>query len=98
MSRQEDMATVSPPSRNTLHRRGRDCQIKYDRTRIPSGYTEDDIRTYYYDRPRSIGLRWSVCVWTEGRVCRFKDDPLHRHDQRRDTGPGHRRPKALPRR
>ncbi len=24
-------------------------KIKYDRTRIPSGYTEDDIRTYYYD-------------------------------------------------
>ncbi|MDL2257289.1 type IV secretion protein Rhs, partial [Bacteroidales bacterium OttesenSCG-928-I14] len=23
--------------------------IKYDRTKIPSGYTEDDIRTYYFD-------------------------------------------------
>ena len=23
--------------------------MKYDRTRIPSGYTEDDIRTYYFD-------------------------------------------------
>lgn len=28
---------------------GATVKIKYDRTRIPSGYTEDDIRTYYYD-------------------------------------------------
>ena len=24
-------------------------KMKYDRTKIPSGYTEDDIRTYYFD-------------------------------------------------
>ena len=28
---------------------GATVKIKYDRTRIPSGYTEDDIHTYYYD-------------------------------------------------
>ena len=28
---------------------GATIRLKYDRTRIPSGYTEDDIRTYYYD-------------------------------------------------
>ena len=25
-------------------------KIKYDRTRIPSGFTEDDINTYYFDK------------------------------------------------
>ena len=28
---------------------GATVRLSYDRTRIPSGYTEDDIRTYYYD-------------------------------------------------
>ena len=28
---------------------GATVRLKYDRTRIPSGYTEDDIRTYYFD-------------------------------------------------
>lgn len=28
---------------------GATIRLKYDRTRIPSGYTEDDIRTFYYD-------------------------------------------------
>lgn len=28
---------------------GATVRLHYDRTRIPSGYTEDDIRTYYYD-------------------------------------------------
>lgn len=28
---------------------GATVKLKYDRTRIPSGYTEDDIRTYYFD-------------------------------------------------
>ena len=28
---------------------GATVRLKYDRTRIPSGYTEDDIRTFYYD-------------------------------------------------
>lgn len=31
---------------------GATVRLKYDRTRIPSGYTEDDIRTYYYDTER----------------------------------------------
>lgn len=31
---------------------GATVRLKYDRTRIPSGYTEDDIRTYYFDRDR----------------------------------------------
>ena len=29
--------------------KGATVRLKYDRTRIPSGYTEDDIRTYYFD-------------------------------------------------
>lgn len=29
---------------------GATVRLKYDRTRIPSGYTEDDIRTYFFDR------------------------------------------------
>lgn len=28
---------------------GATIRLKYDRTKIPSGYTEDDIHTYYYD-------------------------------------------------
>lgn len=28
---------------------GATIRLKYDRTRIPSGYTEDDIHTFYYD-------------------------------------------------
>jgi RHS repeat-associated protein len=28
---------------------GATVSIKYDRTKIPSGYTEEDIRTYYFD-------------------------------------------------
>ena len=28
---------------------GATVRLRYDRTRIPSGYTEEDIRTYYYD-------------------------------------------------
>ena len=31
---------------------GATVRLKYDRTRIPSGYTEDDIRTYYFDSDR----------------------------------------------
>lgn len=31
---------------------GATVRLKYDRTRIPSGYTEDDIRTYYFDSNR----------------------------------------------
>jgi hypothetical protein len=31
---------------------GATVRLKYDRTRIPSGYTEDDIRTYYFDPDR----------------------------------------------
>ena len=29
--------------------KGATVRLKYDRTRIPSGYTEDDIRTYYFN-------------------------------------------------
>lgn len=29
--------------------KGTKVAIKYDRTKIPNGYTEDDIRTYYFD-------------------------------------------------
>ena len=31
---------------------GATVRLKYDRTRIPSGYTENDIRTYYFDKDR----------------------------------------------
>ncbi len=30
--------------------KGATVRIKYDRTRIPSGFTEDDINTYYFDQ------------------------------------------------
>lgn len=29
--------------------KGATVKLRYDRTKIPSGYTEDDIRTYYFD-------------------------------------------------
>lgn len=49
---------------------GATVRLKYDRTRIPSGYTEDDIRTYYYDTnkkcwvvlPRVEVDKQSACV------------------------------------
>lgn len=37
------------PHGNHFTDEGATVKIKYDRTRIPSGYTEDDIRTYYFD-------------------------------------------------
>ena len=49
---------------------GATVRLKYDRTRIPSGYTEDDIRTYYFDAdkkcwvalPRVEVDKQSACV------------------------------------
>ena len=35
--------------------KGAKVVLGYDRTKIPSGYTEDDIRTYYYDETQE---RW----------------------------------------
>ena len=35
--------------------KGAKVVLGYDRTKIPSGYTEDDIRTYYYDE---VQERW----------------------------------------
>ena len=35
--------------------KGAKVVLGYDRTKIPSGYTEDDIRTYYYDE---VEKRW----------------------------------------
>lgn len=37
------------PHGNHFAGEGATVKLKYDRTRIPSGYTEDDIRTYYFD-------------------------------------------------
>lgn len=57
---------------------GATVKIKYDRTRIPSGYTEDDIRTYLLRPGReALGCVGACACGQEGRVCRFKDDPLH---------------------
>lgn len=49
---------------------GATVRLKYDRTRIPNGYTEDDIRTYYFDAdkkcwvalPRVEVDKQSACV------------------------------------
>ena len=38
------------PHGNHFEGKGATVKIKYDRTRIPSGYTEDDINTYYFDK------------------------------------------------
>lgn len=54
---------------------GATVKIKYDRTRIPSGYTEDDTVPITTTRPRSIGLRWSVCVWTRRKSVSFQRRP-----------------------
>ncbi len=32
--------------------------IGYDKSKIPTGYTEQDIRTYYFDRQQKNGLLW----------------------------------------
>ena len=39
--------------------------LGYDRTKIPSGYTEDDIRTYYYDEAQE---RWIALVYSRERI------------------------------
>jgi len=38
------------PHGNHFEGKGATVKIKYDRTRIPSGFTEDDINTYYFDQ------------------------------------------------
>lgn len=38
------------PHGNHFEGKGATVRIKYDRTKIPSGFTEDDINTYYFDR------------------------------------------------
>ena len=38
------------PHGNHFDGKGATVKIKYDRTRIPSGFTEDDINTYYFDK------------------------------------------------
>ena len=38
------------PHGNHFEGKGATVKIKYDRTRIPSGFTEDDINTYYFDK------------------------------------------------
>ena len=68
---------------------GATVKIKYDRTRIPSGYTEDDIRTYYYDPAEKHWVALErVSVDKKEGVCCFQDDSLHRHDKRCDTSTG----------
>lgn len=58
---------------------GATVRLKYDRTRIPSGYTEDDIRTYYFDQDRKCWValprvevdKQSACVVS--RTTHFTD-------------------------
>ena len=58
---------------------GATVRLKYDRTRIPSGYTEDDIRTYYFDPDRKCWValprvevdKQSACVVS--RTTHFTD-------------------------
>ena len=58
---------------------GATVRLKYDRTRIPSGYTEDDIRTYYFDADRKCWValprvevdKQSACVVS--RTTHFTD-------------------------
>ncbi len=35
---------------------GASISLKYDRTKIPSGYTEDDIRTFYFDTDKKLWI------------------------------------------
>lgn len=37
---------------------GATVTIKYDRTKIPDGFTEDDIRTYYFDRSSYCSIKF----------------------------------------
>ena len=44
------------PHGTHFNENGATVSLKYDRTRIPSGYTEDDIHTFYYDMERKCWI------------------------------------------
>ena len=62
--------------------------LPYDKTKLPQGMKESEIKTFYFDR--QLG-KWEplptakVDVYGEGRD-RLAHHPLHRHDQRRGAG------------
>ncbi|MBR5118389.1 MAG: hypothetical protein IK100_07070 [Muribaculaceae bacterium] len=48
---------------------GATIKLGYDRTRIPSGYTEDDIRTYYYDTDKKNWVALQLVEVDKQQAC-----------------------------
>lgn len=48
---------------------GATVRLGYDRTRIPSGYTEDDIRTYYYDTDKKSWVALQLVEVDKQQTC-----------------------------
>lgn len=48
---------------------GATVKLRYDRTRIPSGYTEDDIRTYYYDTDKKNWVALQLVEVDKQQAC-----------------------------
>lgn len=48
---------------------GATIKLGYDRTRIPSGYTEDDIRTYYYDSDKKNWVALQLVEVDKQQAC-----------------------------
>lgn len=48
---------------------GATVKLGYDRTRIPSGYTEDDIRTYYYDTDKKNWVALQLVEVDKQQAC-----------------------------
>lgn len=49
--------------------KGATVKIKYDRTRIPSGFTEDDINTYYFDKETKHWVALERVKVDKGSAC-----------------------------
>ena len=48
---------------------GATVKLGYDLTRIPSGYTEDDIRTYYYDTDKKNWVALQLVEVDKQQAC-----------------------------
>ena len=61
---------------------GATVRLKYDRTRIPSGYTEDDIRTYYFDPDRKCWVALPRVEVDKQSACQVRNAPKKEQNTR----------------
>ena len=77
------------PHGNHFEGKGATVKIKYDRTRIPSGFTEDDINTYYFDQDTRHWVALERVKVDKATACVvLETTSLHRYDQWCNQGTG----------